>query len=74
MNHDQYEIEAVAVEQWASREKCRVNIDTRPGLYRQVEHSKIDLLAYEIREALWAYYCMDAVEPWRVRFYKGARG
>lgn len=71
MNQDQYEIEAVMTEQWASREKCKVNIKLEPGIWRTVEHSKIDLLAYQIREALWALYCMDAVSPCRVRLYKG---
>jgi hypothetical protein len=28
------------------------------------------MLATDIKDALYAYYCMDAVEPCRVRMYR----
>lgn len=66
---NQYEIEHVATEQWASRETCKVNIHLKPGIWRDIKHAGIHQLAFSIAEALYAYYCMDAVDP--DRRYRG---
>lgn len=72
--NDQYEAEAVAIEQWACREKCKLNIRLKPGPWRDIAYREIDDFAESMIEALYAYYVMPAVDPFRVRLYKGARG
>lgn len=73
-SHDQYEAEAVAIEQWASREKCKVNIRLVPGVWRDVAYAEINALAESMTAALYAYFIEPAVDPYRVRLFKGARG
>jgi hypothetical protein len=74
MNHDQYETEAIAVEAWATRMKCIENINLPPCEWRRIRHREIDALAEAMKDALFAYFCMDAAEPTRVRREGGSRG
>lgn len=74
MNHDQYEAEALAVEQWASRRKCIENIDLPPGPARRLRHAEIDAMAESMLLALRALFLEPAAYPYRLRLFKGARG
>lgn len=73
-NHNQYEAEAVAVQQWATRRKCIENIDLPPGPARALRHAEIDNFAESMTEALKALFLEPAAYPYRLRLYKGARG
>lgn len=71
---DNYEAEAVAIEMWACREKCKLNIRLKPGHWRDIAYREIDDFAESMRLAMEAYYLEPAVDPYRLRLYKGARG